>query len=151
VASLLQSVPGASSEEWPADPPLQQVVLEAFGPSSRTVAFGLGMTGPGHWSVASEVVGPEGARIQFEWACRIQRPAEHLGSTYKTIAGAELQLRRLTGTEAAWQFTDGPSLNLTVTLGRLVWREAEHRISIEPTSDIRTLGTHCWSYCFWVG
>lgn len=151
VDCLLQSVPGTSTEEWPADPPLQQVVLETFGAPSRSVAFGLGMTGPGHWSLASEVVGPQGTRIQFDWACRVQRPAEHLGTAYQTIAGAASQLRRLTDADASWEFADGRSLNLTVTLGRLVCREGDQRIAIEPVSDIRTVGTHCWRYCFWVG
>jgi hypothetical protein len=146
----VESFSGASGDEWPRDPPLQQLVVEQVGSPSRTVALGVGMTNPGHWSVAVEAVGPRADRLEFDWACRIQRAADYLGSTYRTLPRPELQRRLFTEPHAEWPIGNGQALILLVTDGKLVWHEEQQTISIEPTSDIRSKGTHCWRYCFWV-
>lgn len=147
----LESVLGTSLEQWPLDPPVQQLVLEPLGNPARVAALGVGMSGGGHWSLATEVVCGDTDRIQFDWACRIHRPAERLGSSYRSFGLTSLAPAQLTLESAEWSLADGERLRLTVSEGRIVWHEREAILSIIPVSDIRSPGTHTWRYCLGVG
>ncbi|MFO0013603.1 MAG: hypothetical protein ACK553_12725 [Planctomycetota bacterium] len=147
-ALCCESVQGTSLEDWPSDPPLQQLVLETCGSPAKPVAFGVGMSGSGHWSLAAEVIGGPVDRIQFDWACRIQRPAAQLRSTYRMELASPRDPVVLTDQRGEWRMEDGSTLAVRVSEGRLTWRREHGLLSIEPTSDIQSLGTHCWRYGF---
>ncbi|MCU0708211.1 MAG: hypothetical protein MUF23_07970 [Pirellula sp.] len=138
-----ESVGGSSLEAWPADPPLQQVVLEPLGEPERMAAFGVGMSGHGHWSLAAESPPNRQDSIQFDWACRIHQPAERLGSTYRTSAPDTISDASL-----GWRLLDGHTLTLETVRGQIRWNPHDQTVSIEPTSDCKANGTHCWCYSF---
>jgi hypothetical protein len=143
----LESAGGSSLEEWPADPPLQQVVLEPLGnpaqldAPARMAALGVGMSGHGHWSLAADSPPDAQETIQFDWACRIHQPAERLGSTYRASTPDTITEEVL-----VWRLVDGGTVFLQAIRGRLHWDEVNQAVTIEPTSDVRTHGTHCWCY-----
>jgi hypothetical protein len=141
---------GTPQEFWPADPPLQQLVLEDMGSPPRRVALGVGMSGHGHWSLAAEVIDETIGVIQFDWACRIHRAAARLVSTYQLDASLAQAHGRITEEEGQWRLADGRLLIIAVTQGRMRWSPDEGLISIEPVTDIQRIGTHCWRYCFCV-
>lgn len=142
----LCGVLGTSLEDWPLDPPIQQLVLEQIGSPPRTVALGVGMSGSGHWSLAAETIGGD-AGIQMDWACRIHRPAGRLGSSYKAFGPMNRIARAWTSQRAEWLLPNDARFVLNVAEGRLVWNEQESIVSIVPVSDIRYAGTHTWRYC----
>lgn len=112
------------------------------------------MSGHGHWSLAAEVVDDPTQAIQFDWACRIQRPADRLASTYLCRPDLLLDREALTAQSAAWFIPDclpvhaGRRLILSVTRGRLSWRGEAGGIQIVPESALSSLMTHRWSYRF---
>lgn len=153
---------GTSLEEWPRDPPIQQLVLEQVGSPPRTVALGVGMSGAGHWSLATEVIRAGGESpvapiavdptvsdlgIQMDWACRIHRPAERLGCSYRALGPMKRIAHAWTSNRAEWLLAEDARFILTVTEGQIVWNEQESIVSIVPVSDIRRTGTHTWRYC----
>jgi hypothetical protein len=158
----LCGVLGSSLEDWPLAPPIQQLVLEQIGSPPRTVALGVGMSGSGHWSLAAETIRgdvgrqdaqiladsiPQDRGIQMDWACRIHRPAERLGSSYKAFGPMNRIAHAWTSQRAEWLLPNDARFVLNVAEGRIVWDEHESIVSIVPVSDIRCAGTHTWRYC----
>lgn len=143
-----QSGVGTPHEFWPADPPLQQLVLEDMLSPPRRVALGVGMSGHGHWSLAAEVIDETIGAIQFDWACRIHRAAARLVSTYQLDASFARAHERITEERGQWRMADGRLLTIAVAQGHMRWLPDEGLISIEPVTDIQQMGTHCWRYCF---
>lgn len=112
------------------------------------------MSGAGHWSLAAEVIprddshsiAPDG--IQLDWACRIHRTAEWLGSSYQAIGTISRIAERWTDRHAEWELADGMRMILMVSEGRIVWNDRDAILSIVPVSDIQSAGTHVWRYGF---
>lgn len=80
-STWIRSVESASSEIWPASPPLQQIHRQSFG-DGREVIFGVGMAGRGHWSASFTLV-PELRSWIIELACRCPLEPQRLSSSYQ--------------------------------------------------------------------
>lgn len=112
------------------------------------------MSGHGHWSLAAEVVDDPTQAIQFDWACRVHRPADRLASTYQYRSDLSLDPETLSAQTAAWFIPDshpvhaGRRLVLSVSQGRLSWHGEAGRIQIMPVSALSSVTTHRWSYRF---
>lgn len=81
---LLRSID--SGDDWPASPPLQQVVRELH--DEQPVLLGIGLSGRSHWSVA--IKSTPAAAIEFQNACRVNSNPVWLGSTYQVGESCEL-------------------------------------------------------------
>ena len=87
IHSMLESVEGTPTDDWPPSPPLQGVVVETR-PDGRRVALLVGMAGGSHWSASVEA--PSGvAELIFDLACRHAKSPVWLGSRYRRLAGGE--------------------------------------------------------------
>lgn len=84
---LASSMEGTPDDDWPPSPPLQSLSLETL-PDGRSVALCVGMAGTSHWSLSVEPVADAAALI-FDVACRVDRAAEWLGSTYELAGDAD--------------------------------------------------------------
>jgi hypothetical protein len=82
----LESVEGSTNEDWPPGPPLQSLHIERRG--AGHVALLVGKAGISHWSASIEPIGSRSA-IQFDIACRIQRPPGRLGSIYRLARSSD--------------------------------------------------------------
>ncbi|WP_153557291.1 hypothetical protein [Roseimaritima sediminicola] len=119
--AVVAGLPLPASEQWPADPPLQQVSVEPIGPGDAILA--VGQAGCGHWS--SSVEGTPGAStgnagelasVKFDIACRFARPAGYLGSLYRIAAeGAVLEIEQNRALLALAGPLRGHRLQLTAT------------------------------------
>lgn len=74
----IESLEGADHQFWPPSPALQQLNVQSEV-SGKPCALLLGMAGKSHWSASIEV---SGSTLIFDVACRVQQPAERLGSIY---------------------------------------------------------------------
>lgn len=89
--SCAASASQACNEQWPADPPLQQLSVEPIGDSDAVLA--VGQAGCGHWSSSVEAfLRDDLPTLKFDIACRFSRPAEYLGSQYR-LADPRLSLQ----------------------------------------------------------
>jgi len=112
VARLLASQEGASQDEWPPSPPLQELHLERRS-DDLTVALLVGMAGSSHWSLVVEAHARE-ERLVMEAACRVRVAPPWLGSRYQASADTSLamqtpgQVLRLERAGQAWQLASTP-------------------------------------------
>jgi hypothetical protein len=144
---------------WPADAPMQQIVLEAIGPQHATVALGVGLCGYGHWSLAAESV--EGDRLRFDVACKTSKVPERLSSSYRIVADCvsstfAVEPHRLVlclYDLSAPRSESADSRQLTVrkvtfesTIGVIAWDTGTRTIRIEPEGPLDRAGTYRWCY-----
>ena len=80
---LLESLDGTSADQWPLSPPLQSLSVEQRE-AGRQVALLVGMAGRSHWSLSVETR-PDERTLVFDAACRVHKPPDMLGSTYRTM------------------------------------------------------------------
>lgn len=85
-ASAGQTSAGQASDNWPASPPLQQLLIEPRGAAGH-VALLVGMAGRSHWSLSIEPLADR-VGFRFDAACRIGGPPEWLGHTWRIIPGS---------------------------------------------------------------
>lgn len=89
--SCAASASQACNEQWPADPPLQQLSVEPIG--DRDAVLAVGQAGCGHWSSSVEAfLQDDRPTLKFDIACRFSRPADYLGSQYR-LADPQLSLQ----------------------------------------------------------
>lgn len=107
--SILRSVEGNAQQQWPASPPLQELLIETrpTGP----VALLLGMAGTSHWSISVER-SIEQTGFQFDCACRIVDPADFLGCCYNLLT---YNKKESANVEASEFLRSGYGLSATVT------------------------------------
>ncbi|MFN7878181.1 MAG: hypothetical protein ACK5PB_22880 [Pirellula sp.] len=80
-STILESIEGTDEENWPASPPLQQIVAEPIGKDGRLVLLGVGLSGTGHWSISVDENGSGG--LLLDVACRVSGEHGFLGSTWR--------------------------------------------------------------------
>lgn len=80
-SSILESIEGTDEENWPASPPLQQMVAEPIGKDGRLVLLGVGLSGTGHWSISVDE--NESGGLLLDVACRVSGEHGFLGSTWR--------------------------------------------------------------------
>ena len=85
-ASAGQTSAGLSSDNWPASPPLQQLLIEPRGVAGH-VALLVGMAGRSHWSLSIEPLADR-VGFRFDAACRIGGPPAWLGHTWRIVPGS---------------------------------------------------------------
>lgn len=156
--SLMQSILRDASASWPTDPAIQQLVLEPIGCAKfPQVALGVGMSGKGHWSLASQWLegsNPLESVIEFDYACKQQPPVEFLGSTYQIadLSGV-LSLNRVDSKDRCWTgwFEDvgaGVEFKLSVEVlqGQLEWKADTRQLQITPHGSFEKPSTLRWCY-----
>lgn len=92
--TLLESIEGDSTEDWPASPAIQECTIESR--TTGDVALLVGMAGKSFWSISIHF---EADSLVFDVACRHQAPPAFLGSSYRVLAPGCL-LRRADATES---------------------------------------------------
>lgn len=80
-STILESIEGTDEENWPASPPLQQIVAEPIGKDGRLVLLGVGLSGTGHWSISVDE--NESGGLLLDVACRVSGDHGFLGSTWR--------------------------------------------------------------------
>jgi hypothetical protein len=78
--SVLESCEGSAAEDWPPSPALQNLHIEHR--ETGSVALLVGKSGTSHWSASVELLAARLA-MQFDIACRVQAPPQHLGTVYR--------------------------------------------------------------------
>lgn len=73
---------GSPTDDWPASPAFQQLLIEPRG--ALHVALLVGMSGTSHWSASIEPV-PDMAAFDFDVACRLRATASELRSSYSDV------------------------------------------------------------------
>jgi hypothetical protein len=100
--ALIESREGQASDNWPASPPLQQLLIEPRGAAGH-VALLVGMAGRSHWSLSIEPLADR-VGFRFDAACRIGGPPGWLGHTWRIVPGshapASPELQALPGSPA---------------------------------------------------
>lgn len=96
------SLEGSPEESWPPSPPLQSISLETI--DGRQVALGVGMAGTCHWSLSVEPVA-DAAAFVFDWACRVDRLPQWLGSTYEVAGPIRFMPLAIDGVSASYNRT----------------------------------------------
>jgi hypothetical protein len=159
---LLRSVPGDNSDPWPADAPLQQVVLESIRPESSPIAFGVGLSGHGHWSLACEVLTGDTPGFQLDFACKASSPPGSLSSCYRLIHQDEesnipdsQSLHGVSVSESCCRITTALELTNTqchgcliveVQRGRIEYHPDTATLWIRPSEPLDRAGTYRWCY-----
>ncbi|MBM3965972.1 MAG: hypothetical protein FJ308_13055 [Planctomycetes bacterium] len=159
---LLRSVPGDNGDPWPADAPLQQVVLESIRPEGSPVAFGVGLSGHGHWSLACEVLTGNASGFQLDFACKTSSPPRSLSSCYSLLhqdEGSESTTSRvLDGISVsgnccriptAIEPANGPVVGyliVEVQKGQLTYQPDHATLQIRPLEPLDHAGTYRWCY-----
>lgn len=143
----------SSHVDWPSDPPLQSVVLETVSPQGESAILGVGMSGHGHWSLAAQCirdVKDSANCFEFDYACKIHRAADFLGSTYRL---GPVELTQVDFTDRDWVAKirtdkDRPvgCIKLEVRKGRLDWDATRGRLQILPSEERSKPGTLRWCY-----
>jgi hypothetical protein len=87
ITSLLESIEGSGTDDWPPSPPLQSLHIESL-PNGRRAALLVGMAGRSHWSASIETV-KESAEILFDLACRHAATPKQIGSRYRALPSAK--------------------------------------------------------------
>lgn len=77
---LLSSLEGSPRDNWPPSPPMQQIHVE--NREDARVILLVGMAGGNHWSMSVEKESG-GNGLLFDVACRLHKPAQFIGSTYR--------------------------------------------------------------------
>ncbi len=106
---VIASAESGSTAIWPISPPLQQIHQQSFA-DGRTVVFGVGMAGRGHWSASFTLV-PDLKCWIVELACRSPMKPESLVSTYQL--------------DASWKMSSP---------GRFIRATDDYRLEIEAIS-----------------
>ncbi|QDS92533.1 hypothetical protein FF011L_12800 [Roseimaritima multifibrata] len=90
---LLQSDPAeTASDNWPADPPLQQLSVEPIGENDAALA--VGQAGQGHWSSSVEAfLNDKTPSLKFDIACRYPIFPLALGSQYRLSDNVEVAIQ----------------------------------------------------------
>jgi hypothetical protein len=159
---LLCSVPSDNSDPWPADAPLQHVVLESIRPESSPVAFGVGLSGHGHWSLACEVLTGNTPGFQLDFACKASSPPLSLASSYNlllqngesnstashllpeiSVSGNCCRIHR--AMEPANASSRG-YLIVEVQRGQLTYQPDYATLQIRPSEPLDRAGTYRWCY-----
>jgi hypothetical protein len=86
IVPLLASLEGTADDDWPPSPPLTNVEVVQQG--HRQQAMLLGMAGRSHWS-ATVIANESARRMEFEMACRLKEPPQHLGSSYRSMVAGK--------------------------------------------------------------
>lgn len=160
--ALLRSVQGDNSDPWPADAPLQQVVLESIRPESSPIAFGVGLSGHGHWSLACEVLTGDTLGFQLDFACKASSPPRSLSSCYTLIQQNDDSVppnsnlsQRVSVSESSCRIpiTDQRAdvqthgcLLIEVQRGLLEYRPEDAALWIRPSEPLDRAGTYRWCY-----
>jgi hypothetical protein len=120
------------AEDWPSNPPLQQLDQCQLAGQRRGLV-GLGMAGGSHWSLAVEATQET---LEFEVACRLHAAPRWLGSRYDFAAGATLanaptdqSLALAVGTGAGRRAI---LLSVDPELTQLEWDPSRRRIDLCP-------------------
>lgn len=159
---LLRSVPGDNSDPWPSDAPLQQVVLESIRPEGSPVAFGVGLSGHGHWSLACEVLTGKTPGFQFDFACKASSPPRSLSSCYSLPhQDGESSLpdsQAFFGISVSDNRCDIPTVTepgnklprsfliVEVQRGKLTYQPDQATLQIRPAEPLDRAGTYRWCY-----
>lgn len=164
---LLRSIPGDNSDPWPADAPLQQVVLESIRKEGSPIAFGVGLSGHGHWSLACEVLSGDTPGFQLDFACKTSSPPHSLSSCYSVVQHAgdantteSEVLPRISATETCCRIptstmvSDSSVRGLTVRgflvvqvqRGQLEYHSDHETLWIRPAELLDRAGTYRWCY-----
>ena len=80
-STIIESIEGTDEDNWPASPPLQQIVAEPIGKDGRMVLLGVGLSGTGHWSISVDENESKGLLLDI--ACRVSGEHGFLGSTWR--------------------------------------------------------------------
>lgn len=113
--SVWRSVEGPAGEagdpRWPASPPV--VELSMVRTAAEPVLLGVGKAGRSHFSLSVSACRAEPDTLVFDLACRIQKPATWLGSTYAAASGEICRLSAERGNPPPatirWAYTAGPA------------------------------------------
>jgi len=131
---LACSLEGSPSDDWPASPAFQQLLVESRGPDRR-IALLVGMSGTSHWSASIEpVVGA--TAFDFDVACRLRQTPLHLCATYAEVLPPEDSL------------DDAQCRHLTITAESPaeITRSASGWTIQPPRADRRLPDTVRWRY-----
>jgi hypothetical protein len=109
--SSIEGVHHDADPRWPESPVLTELSLQEI--AGKTVLLGVGLAGRSHFSLCVTVHPDEEDTLQFEAACRINAPAERLGSTYR---GEDGHIARVEApapfapppATVCWNYTAGP-------------------------------------------
>ena len=105
---------GRDRDPWPASPPLQQSSRETAA-GGRMKALFLGMAGKSHWSQSIETEDAGPPALTFDVACRVQRPPQWLGSTYRATGA----LSAISASCVRLAIAQGLDVTLTALTGSL--------------------------------
>lgn len=137
---LLESIEGSEEEPWPASPPMQQMVEECFTPGANPVLLGVGLSGNGHWSTAinTQKIG----QLKFDIACKNTKSSTWFGSQYRLMAPIQPSIRP----NSIEFFIEAARMELSTSIGRLDFSDAERRVRVSPNSEPHSIQTHRWCY-----
>lgn len=137
---LLESIEGSEEEPWPASPPMQQMVEECFTPGTSPVLLGVGLSGNGHWSTAIET--QKIGQLKFDIACKNTKSSTWFGSQYRILAPIQPSIRP----NSIEFFVEPARIELSMSIGRLDFCDAERRVRVSPISEPSSIQTHRWCY-----
>ncbi|MFM8574096.1 MAG: hypothetical protein ACKOAU_21045 [Pirellula sp.] len=156
---LLESYLQDPLAPWPTDPAIQQLVVEPIGSTPYPdVALGVGMSGKGHWSLATQWIETADGRsaIELDYACKQTPPVEFLGSSYqianlltpeiRTTSRYEVSPNRWSGWFSSRDEQDSHKLVIDVLEGHLEWDAETLRIRIRPEGTCEKPSTLRWCY-----
>ncbi len=137
---LLESIEGSEEEPWPASPPMQQMVEECFTPGASPVLLGVGLSGNGHWSTAIDT--QKNGRLKFDIACKNTKSSTWFGSQYRLLAPIQPSIRA----NSFEIFIETARMELSMSIGKLDFLDAERRVRVSPLSEPSLIQTHRWCY-----
>jgi hypothetical protein len=110
--SSVEGADDSADHRWPESPVLTEISLEEV--AGKPVLLGVGLAGRSHFSLCVTVHPDAEDTLLFEAACRINSPAERLGSTYCGKDGHAVRIEPQTPPSAppatvCWNYTVGPN------------------------------------------
>ncbi len=141
--TLLESIESDHAVAWPLSPPLQQVYRQDFA-DGRSVMFGVGMSGRGHWSASFTLV-PDLRSWIVELACCSPTTPQRLSSTYNVAVKSNLQFNANDESLLACSLSDF-QIRLEPLSQLTAFRFIESKLIISPANIQCGSTTSQWGY-----